>query len=140
METADIYHRIQLMLLQMIPFLMAIVFHEVGHAFIARRHGDNTAKDLGRLTLNPIPHLDPIGTILFPMINMLTGIPFMFGCAKPVPINYTKLTPSRRGLFLVSLAGPATNVLLAIIFAFVLEVVRMAMPHSFYLYDPLSQM
>lgn len=124
----------------MIPFLMAIVFHEVGHAFVAKRHGDKTAEDLGRLTLNPIPHLDPIGTILFPMINMLTGIPFMFGWAKPVPINYNRLKPYRRGLFLVSLAGPATNIVLAFLAALALVTMVSFLPHDFYLFEPLTQM
>lgn len=136
----DISARIQLLLIQMIPFLMAIVFHEVGHAFVAKRHGDTTAKDLGRLTLNPIPHLDPLGTIVFPAINMLTGIPFMFGWAKPVPINYNRLKPYRRGLFMVSLAGPATNFILALIAAGIYEVFKMVATPSFYLYEPLKKM
>ena len=128
------------MLLQMIPFLMAIVFHEVGHAIVARRHGDTTAKDMGRLTLNPIPHLDPIGTVLFPMINMLTGIPLMFGWARPVPINYNKLKPYRRGLFLVALAGPATNMILALLAACLSELLKIYLPHDFYLFEPLTKM
>lgn len=136
----DFTERFRGMLLQMIPFLMAIVFHEVGHAFVARRHGDNTARDLGRLTLNPLPHLDPIGTVLFPMINMLTGIPFMFGWAKPVPINYNNLKPYRRGLFLVSLAGPATNIILAISSAAFRELFLMYASRDFYLFEPLVKM
>lgn len=99
-----------MMLIQMIPFLMAIVFHEVGHAYVARRFGDTTAEKMGRLTLNPVPHIDPIGTLLFPMINMLTGMSLLFGWAKPVPINFNALRPYRKGLFFTALAGPATNV------------------------------
>lgn len=132
--------RLQLVFLQMIPFLMAIVFHEVAHAFVARRHGDDTAKNLGRLTLNPIPHLDPIGTILFPVINMLTGINLLFGWAKPVPINYNKLKPYRRGLFLVSLAGPASNVVLAMLSALFWVSFTAFVPHDFYLFEPLKGM
>lgn len=132
--------RIQLVFLQMIPFLMAIVFHEVAHAFVARRHGDDTAKQLGRLTLNPVPHIDPIGTLLFPMINMLTGIPLLFGWAKPVPINYNRLKPYRSGLFLVSLAGPAANVILAVLAALFWVVFSVFVPKDFYLYEPLSRM
>ncbi len=132
--------RLQLVFLQMIPFLMAIVFHEVGHAFIARKHGDNTAKELGRLTLNPIPHIDPIGTLLFPILNMLTGINILFGWAKPVPINYNRLRPYRRGLFLTALGGPGANVVLALICALILVLMSQFMSADFYLYEPLTGM
>ena len=132
--------RVQLVFLQMVPFLMAIVFHEFGHAFVARKHGDNTAHDLGRLTLNPIPHIDPIGTLLFPIINMLTGMNIMFGWAKPVPINYGKLRPYRRGLRLVALAGPMANVLLALVCALFLVIFATFVPPTFYLYEPLREM
>ncbi len=136
----DLTDRLRMALIQMIPFIGAIVFHEVGHAYIAKRHGDNTAKDLGRLTLNPIPHIDPVGTLLFPMLNMITGIPLMFGWAKPVPINYQKLKPYRRGLFLVSVAGPAANVILAFAAAFAFVAIALFAPHDFYLYEPLHGM
>jgi Zn-dependent protease len=132
--------RLPLVFIQMIPFLMAIVFHEVAHAFVARRHGDRTAEDLGRLTLNPIPHIDPIGTLLFPMINMLTGIPLLFGWAKPVPINYNRLKPYRRGLFLVALAGPAANLLMGFLCAAALVALTAFVPADFYLYEPLRGM
>lgn len=132
--------RFQILFLQMIPFLMAIVFHEVAHAFVAKRHGDNTAQDLGRLTLNPISHIDPIGTLLFPAINMLTGIPILFGWAKPVPINYNRLRPFRRGLFLVSLAGPAANVILGFFCALLLVLLSLFLPAESYLYEPLRGM
>lgn len=132
--------RLQVLFLQMIPFLLAIVFHEVAHAFMAKRHGDNTAKDLGRLTLNPVPHIDPIGTLLFPAINMLTGLPILFGWAKPVPINYNRLKPFRRGLFLVSLAGPAANIILGLLCALLLVSLSAFMPADFYLYEPLRGM
>lgn len=132
--------RVQILFIQMIPFLAAIVFHEVAHAFMARRHGDTTAQDLGRLTLNPIPHIDPIGTLLFPAINMLTGIPILFGWAKPVPINYNRLRPFRSGLFLVAVAGPAANVILAVLSALCLVLFSLYIPTDFYLYDPLRGM
>lgn len=137
---ADFSQRLQIMLLQMIPFLMAIVFHEVAHAFVAKRHGDDTAQQLGRLTLNPIPHIDPIGTLLFPMLNILTGIPILFGWARPVPINYNKLRPYRSGLFLVSLAGPAANIILAVLSALILVCLSVFVPSSFYLSEPLRGM
>lgn len=136
----DFAQRLQIVFLQLIPFLMAIVFHEVAHAFVAKKHGDNTAEKLGRLTLNPVPHIDPIGTLLFPLINMLTGIPILFGWARPVPINYNKLKPYRRGLFLVALAGPASNILLAFISAFFLVIFTLYIPSDFYLSEPLRGM
>ncbi|MEW6055250.1 MAG: site-2 protease family protein [Bdellovibrionota bacterium] len=132
--------RLQVVFLQMVPFLMAIVFHEVAHAFVAKRHGDDTAKSLGRLTLNPIPHIDPIGTLLFPMINMLTGMNLLFGWAKPVPIDYNRLRPYRSGLFLVSLAGPAANVILALFSAMLLVLFWAFVPRDFYLFEPLGEM
>lgn len=132
--------RIQILFVQMIPFLAAIVFHEVAHAYVARRHGDTTAEDLGRLTLNPVPHIDPIGTLLFPAINMLTGIPILFGWAKPVPINYSRLRPFRSGLFFVAIAGPAANVILAVGSALCLVLFSLYIPTDFYLYDPLRAM
>lgn len=132
--------RVQMVFLQMIPFLMAIVFHEVAHGWVAKKHGDRTAQDLGRLTLNPVPHIDPIGTLLFPIINILTGINFLFGWAKPVPVNFNALRPYRRGLFLVALAGPAANVILALLLALVLVLMAMYMPPDFYLYEPLKGM
>jgi Zn-dependent protease len=124
----------------MIPFLGAIVFHEVAHAFVARRHGDRTAEDMGRLTLNPVPHIDPIGTLVFPAINMLTGIPILFGWAKPVPINYNALKPFRSGLFFTSLAGPAANAILAVVSAFFLVLLSVVLPPDFYLSEPLRGM
>lgn len=132
--------RIQIVFLQMIPFLMAIVFHEVAHAFVASKHGDDTAKNLGRLTLNPFPHLDWIGTVLFPVLNMLTGLNLLFGWAKPVPINYNRLKPYRKGLFLVALAGPAANFVLANLSALFLVVISLFVPKDFYLFEPLRLM
>ncbi|HRK02855.1 MAG TPA: site-2 protease family protein [Oligoflexia bacterium] len=132
--------RVQMLFLQMVPFLMAIVIHEVAHAFVARRHGDHTAEKLGRLTLNPVPHIDPIGTLLFPAVNILTGIPILFGWAKPVPIDYNRLKPYRRGLFLVALAGPASNFLLGFLAALFLVAFSSLVPSSFYLYEPLRGM
>lgn len=133
-----IQDRIPLVLIQFIPFMMAIVFHEVAHAYVASRHGDFTARDLGRQTLNPLPHVDPIGTVLFPLINMFTGINLLFGWARPVPVNYNRLRPYRRGLFLVSMAGIAMNFILAFVASFIL-VALLAMP-EFYLTKPFLEM
>ncbi len=132
--------RIQLMAVQIVPFIMAVVFHEFAHGFVANRWGDSTARDAGRLTLNPIPHLDPIGTVLFPLINMLSGINLLFGWARPVPINPTRFTKYRPGLFWVSLAGPGMNFLLAVLSAAAYCTLVRWVPTTFYLFEPLVAM
>lgn len=132
--------RLQLVSVQFVPFIMAVVFHEFAHGFIANRWGDNTAKTAGRLTLNPIPHMDPIGTLLFPLINMLTGMNLLFGWAKPVPINPNRFRKYRQGLFWVSLAGPGMNCILAFASACVLVMMLRWMPQDFYLFEPLTKM
>ena len=98
----------------MVPLIIAIVFHEVAHGLVARRLGDPTAAQLGRLTLNPIRHVDPFGTIILPMILAIAHAP-IFGWAKPVPVNYQRLRNPRRDMVLVALAGPGMNLLLAVI-------------------------
>ena len=132
--------RIQVLCIQFVPFMMAVVFHEFAHGYIANRWGDQTAKMNGRLTLNPVPHVDLFGTILFPVIMMLTGMNILFGWAKPVPINPNRFRKYRHGLFWVSLAGPGMNFLLAILSAFVFCALHAWVPHSFYLHEPLSAM
>lgn len=103
-----------------LPILIfSIVLHEVAHGWVARRQGDNTAAMLGRLTLNPIPHLDPIGSILVPALLAVTGSGMMFGWAKPVPVNPRNFRNYKRGDILVSLAGVAVNMALAVIFALI---------------------
>jgi Zn-dependent protease len=98
---------------QFVPFLLAVVGHEFGHGFMANLWGDKTAQESGRLTLNPIPHIDPIGTLLFPIINMFTGMSLLFGWAKPVPIDPRRFTNYRKGLFFVAIAGPMSNFIMA---------------------------
>lgn len=132
--------RLQLASIQIVPFIMAVVFHEYAHGFVAHRWGDNTAKDAGRLTLNPVPHMDPIGTILFPLINMLSGINLLFGWARPVPIDPRQFRKFRPGLFWVSLAGPGMNFLLANLSALAYWIFQIWMPHDFYLTEPLVAM
>ena len=96
-----------------LPVLLAITVHEAAHGFAARKFGDNTAMMMGRLTLNPLKHIDPIGTILVPVaMLLLTG--FLFGWAKPVPVNFRNLRNPRRDMALVAAAGPASNLLMAI--------------------------
>ncbi len=113
----DFASRVHELLLIFIPFTMAVIFHEYAHGFMAKKHGDTTAEDNGRLTLNPIPHIDPVGTIMLPVFFSLSGVPAWFGWAKPVPINPSRFKNYRRGLFWVSSAGILMNVLLACIFA-----------------------
>ena len=100
-----------------LPIIFAVTFHEAAHGFVALRFGDDTALRAGRVTFNPLKHVDPVGTILLPAMMILTRMPFLFGYAKPVPVNFGRLKPLRLGMVMVALAGPATNVLLAIISA-----------------------
>lgn len=132
--------RIQALCIQLVPFLMAVVFHEYAHGFIASRWGDKTAQESGRLTLNPIPHIDPIGTLLFPMMGMLTGMSILFGWARPVPIDPRRFTRYRPALFWVSFAGPLMNFLLAMLSAAVCCALQAYMSPDFYLYEPLVKM
>ncbi len=96
------------------PVLFAIVFHEVAHGWVANKLGDPTARMLGRLTLNPIKHIDPVGTILVPAVLLIMHSPFMFGWAKPVPITPQNFAKPRTGMAWVAAAGPASNLLMAI--------------------------
>ena len=100
----------------LIPLVIAIVFHEVAHGYVARLLGDQTAAERGRLTLNPIRHVDPVGTVLVPMMLALANAP-IFGWAKPVPVVTARLNHPRRDMALVALAGPGTNLILAAITA-----------------------
>jgi len=97
----------------LVPLVIAIVFHEVAHGLVARRLGDPTAEQRGRLSFNPLRHVDPVGTLILPMILAISHAP-VFGWAKPVPVNYTRLRHPRRDMVLVALAGPGMNLLLAI--------------------------
>jgi len=98
----------------LVPLVIAIVFHEVAHGLVARQLGDPTAEQRGRLSLNPIKHVDPVGTVILPMILAISHAP-VFGWAKPVPVNYARLRNPRRDMVLVALAGPGMNFLLALI-------------------------
>ena len=96
--------------LSVVPSLMCITFHEVSHGYVAYRLGDTTAKDAGRLTLNPLKHIDPMGLLMM--------VVFKFGWAKPVPVNMMRFRNPKRGMALTALAGPVSNVLLALVFLF----------------------
>ena len=100
-----------------IPIILAITLHEAAHGYVALHYGDDTAKRMGRVSLNPIRHIDPIGTLLLPGILLLTGSPVLFGYAKPVPVNFARLRRPRADSVYVAAAGPATNILLAYISA-----------------------
>ncbi len=112
MDVASILQGISIWAL---PVLLAIVLHEVAHGWVADKLGDSTARWMGRLTLNPIKHIDPIGTILIPLLLVVSGAGFVFGYAKPVPINFRKLNNPKRDMVWVALAGPLTNLALAFI-------------------------
>lgn len=103
-----------------LPVLLAITVHEVAHGWMANRLGDTTAKMLGRITLNPFKHIDPIGTVLVPLLTMFTG--FVFGWARPVPVNWRNLNHPRRDMALVAVAGPVANLIMAIIWALLIKV------------------
>ena len=109
---------IQTIAVWILPVLLAITLHEAAHAWIANRCGDSTAKMLGRLSANPLRHIDPVGTILVPIvIAVLSQFHFVFGWAKPVPINWNQLRKPRRDMALVAAAGPISNFVMALIWA-----------------------
>jgi len=102
-------------------FMLAVVVHEVSHGLVALRLGDPTARDAGRLTLNPLKHIDPVGTVLLPVLLMVMHSPFVFGWAKPVPVNAFNLRHPKRDMLWVGAAGPLTNFALAVVGAFGLK-------------------
>jgi Zn-dependent protease len=115
----DISHLIQTVAIYALPVLFAITIHEAAHGYAARYFGDNTAYVMGRITLNPLKHIDPIGTIAMPLLlYFATSGAFLFGYAKPVPVNFGKLRNPKRDMIWVALAGPASNFAQAIAWAF----------------------
>lgn len=114
-----------------VPVLLAITLHEAAHGFVANRYGDSTAWMLGRVTLNPLKHIDPLGTVLLPML-MLAFTGFIFGYAKPVPVNFSRLRDIKWDTVKVALAGPMTNLLLAVVSVGVMWI-ALALPQSFQL-------
>jgi Zn-dependent protease len=101
-----------------LPLVIAITFHEAAHGFVAHRLGDDTAFGLGRVSFNPLKHIDPFGTLILPGILLLSHSPFLFGYAKPVPVNFRNLNHPRLDMVWVALAGPVTNIILALAAAF----------------------
>jgi len=106
-----------------LPVVIAITLHEAAHGFVAHRLGDDTAYRLGRVSFNPLKHIDPLGTILMPAILLFLRSPVLFGYAKPVPVNFSALHHPRRDMVLVALAGPGTNIALAIVAALLFHIV-----------------
>ncbi|MCE5335683.1 MAG: site-2 protease family protein [Desulfobacteraceae bacterium] len=99
--------------LKWVPFLFAVILHEVAHGWVAEKLGDPTARVMGRITLNPLVHIDLVGSILLPAFLYLTDSPFLFGWAKPVPVNFANLRGGRKDMAMVALSGPLTNFVLA---------------------------
>ena len=107
-----------------LPLVIAITFHEAAHGFVAHHFGDNTAWERGRVTFNPLKHIDPFGTIVMPAILLLSHSPFLFGYAKPVPVNFRALRNPRIDMVWVALAGPGTNIALALAAALAFHVLN----------------
>lgn len=120
-STVDVIRRV---LISALPVLIAITFHEVAHGFVAYKLGDPTAKFVGRLTLNPLAHIDIVGTVILPlMLLILTDGRFVFGYAKPVPINPMNFKNPRKGMAISAAAGPVTNILIAFISTLIIKLV-----------------
>src|SRR3989338_3776324 len=122
---------IQLLCIAAIPLIFAITLHEAAHGFVASKLGDQTASIMGRVSLNPLRHIDPFGTIILPLL-MLTLGGFIFGWAKPVPIAYQNLRNPRRDMALVGIAGPAANLLMAVLWAIIAKLSHLIFinPHA----------
>ncbi|MEK9777603.1 MAG: site-2 protease family protein [Methylophilaceae bacterium] len=102
-----------------LPILFAITVHEAAHGYVARYFGDMTAHYMNRISLNPLRHIDPVGTVIFPALTLLVG-GILFGWAKPVPVNFSNLTNPKKDMFWVALAGPAANLVMAIFWTILL--------------------
>lgn len=121
---------ILIFILSIIGFGMAIIIHEVAHGYVADKLGDPTARLMGRLTINPIPHIDIYGSIIIPLLLFLFHSPFIFGWAKPVPIDPYNLKNPKKDAALISLAGPAANILFAVVLSIFLRILLAVFPLS----------
>ncbi len=130
---------IQIISVAILPILFAIIVHEVAHGWVAKQLGDHTADMLGRLTLNPIKHIDPFGTLLVPII-MVATLGIAFGWAKPVPIDYRNLRNPKRDMVLVAAAGPASNLLMAFAWALIAKVALLLPADMLFVSQPLIYM
>lgn len=122
-----------------LPVLFAITVHEVAHGWIALRLGDKTAMMLGRLTLNPIKHIDPVGTVLLPLLMLMLG-GIVFGWAKPVPVTWENLKHPRRDMALVAIGGPLANLVMAFLWALVIKVGYLLLHNAVWLAQPMIYM
>ncbi len=113
---------IQRIAVWILPVIFAITVHEVAHGWVAKKYGDNTASMLGRLTLNPFKHIDWVGTVILPGLLLMTGTGFIFGWAKPVPVNSRNFKKPRQDMAIVALAGPTSNLLMAIGWALIARI------------------
>jgi Zn-dependent protease len=125
----DFYNIVIRICVNAIPLILAITLHEAAHGYVAKMFGDRTAYMMGRVTLNPAKHIDPVGTIAFPLLSMIIG-GVLFGWAKPVPVNFANLRHPKRDMLWVAAAGPGSNLLQATIWAALAKVIAMSDAHS----------
>jgi len=116
------FSMLETILLGAVPVVLAITLHEAAHGYVAKLFGDHTAWMLGRVTLNPLKHIDPFGTVLIPAALLLMGAPFVFGWAKPVPVNFGNLRNPKADMFWVAAAGPGSNFVQALLWALVFKI------------------
>jgi Zn-dependent protease len=121
---------ILILVIGIVGFAFAIIIHEIAHGLVAEKLGDPTARLMGRLTLNPIPHIDILGTIILPLTLLLIRSPFLFGWAKPVPVDPYNLKNPKKDMALISLAGPLSNICLAIILSISLRILLVISPQT----------
>ncbi|MDE3038011.1 MAG: site-2 protease family protein, partial [Pseudomonadota bacterium] len=111
-----------------VPVVLAVTLHEAAHGWMAERYGDNTARLLGRVTFNPLRHIDRFGTVILPGLLFFTHAPFIFGYAKPVPVNFYRLRPPRLGMLMTAAAGPGTNICLALVSGLLMHLDMLVVP------------
>ncbi len=124
----------EVILIGIVTLLFSLVFHEVSHGYIAYRLGDPTARNAERLTMNPLAHIDPLGTVILPILLAISQSPFFFGWAKPVPFDPSYFKDQRKGIMLVGAAGPASNIFLAVVAIVVFRLFAHRMPDPFILF------
>ena len=127
---------VQKVALVALPLLFAITLHEAAHGWMAARKGDPTAQFMGRVTFNPLPHIDPFGTVLLPLGLMVLGSPFLFGWAKPVPVNFRALRRPKLDMAWVAAAGPGANLILALVSGMLIHAILAAFPE----YSPVLRL